>query len=302
MSFIRVNDIFDELFAENKRLLNELLFSNKCLNVLIEIKYNFNSIIDELNTNLNENQLKTIEDLEKRYQTIESEKQQIFGNNCENVWNLNIKEENLENFENNSLNERIERNETIRSELNEDFTNNCEISNQCFESQNIGSNNKRKTRSDKKLPKISRNNIENKKRLKSLKNKSFTKEKNSVKSELTDNISEESNSLTENDNQLIDDSMTNQTLKRCTISGCDKYFPSKGINTHLIKDHKNLKEYKCCEKTFHSINSFIYHNHSKHCVKKQFECDFNNCGKKFRIELNLNCHKSIHYNNKIRLR
>ena len=26
MSFIRVNDIFDELFTENKRLLNELLF------------------------------------------------------------------------------------------------------------------------------------------------------------------------------------------------------------------------------------------------------------------------------------
>ena len=27
---IKVNDIFDELFAENKRLLNELLFSQKC--------------------------------------------------------------------------------------------------------------------------------------------------------------------------------------------------------------------------------------------------------------------------------
>ena len=109
MSFIRVNDIFDELFAENKRLLNELLFSNKCLNVLIEIKNNFNSIINELKIYLNENQLKTIEDLEMNTKSIESEKQQIFGNNCEN---------------------------------------NCKTSNQCFESQNIGSNNKRKTRSD----------------------------------------------------------------------------------------------------------------------------------------------------------
>ena len=63
MSFIKVNDIFDELIAENKRLLNQLLFSNKCLNVLIEIKTNFNSIINELKTNLSSNQLKTIEKL-----------------------------------------------------------------------------------------------------------------------------------------------------------------------------------------------------------------------------------------------
>ena len=94
MSFIKVNDIFDELIAENKRLLNQLLFSNKCLNVLIEIKTNFNSIINELKTNLSSNQLKTIEDLEIKYKNIESEKQQIISNNEEN--NELINEINIE--------------------------------------------------------------------------------------------------------------------------------------------------------------------------------------------------------------
>ena len=246
MSFIRVNDIFDELFAENKRLLNELLFSNKCLNVLIEIKYNFNSIIDELKTNLNENQLKTIEDLEKRYQTIESEKQLFFGNKCEN---------------------------------------NCKTSNQCFESQNIGSNNKRKTRSNSLKEKPNTNeNIKQLIVMNKIKNKIFIKEEingknslietndNSMESELTDDISEdESNSMnswTQNDNQLSDDSMTDQNLKKCPTSnqksnkcpviGCQESIDSKGLNRHLIINHRNLKEYKCCEKTFHESNESLY--------------------------------------------
>ena len=199
-----------------------------------------------------------------KYKNIESEKQQIFGNNEEN---------------------------------------NSKTSNQCFESQNIGFNNKLKSRRYKKIPKRSETIVksDNSKEdnfqyyTKGLINEKLEINDNSIKIQLTDNISEEYNSLIENDNQLSDESMTNQTLKRCTISGCDKYFPPKGVNSHLIRDHKNLKEYKCCEITFYSRNSFISHKRSNHCIKKQFECDFNNCGQKFMTELNLNCHKSIHY-------
>ena len=109
MSFsfsLRVNDIFDELIAENKRLLNQLLFSNKCLNVLIEIKYNFNSIIDELKTNLSSNQLKTIEDLEMKYKNVMKGKE---------------------------LNEMIDRRKRYEE-------NDCKTSDECFQSLNIGSN------------------------------------------------------------------------------------------------------------------------------------------------------------------
>ena len=38
MSYILVNDIFDEILNENNRLLNELLFADKCIKVLKEIK------------------------------------------------------------------------------------------------------------------------------------------------------------------------------------------------------------------------------------------------------------------------
>ena len=50
MSNILVNDIFDELLDENKRLLNELLFSNKCINLFIEFKSFIDSISLKLKT------------------------------------------------------------------------------------------------------------------------------------------------------------------------------------------------------------------------------------------------------------
>src|SRR5882757_10543379 len=47
---ISINDIFDELMVENKRLLNELLFANKCLNELkthlMKIHSKYETLID----------------------------------------------------------------------------------------------------------------------------------------------------------------------------------------------------------------------------------------------------------------
>ena len=44
---VEVKDIFDELLTENKRLLNELLFANKCLDVLNEFKIHLNRVYDK---------------------------------------------------------------------------------------------------------------------------------------------------------------------------------------------------------------------------------------------------------------
>ncbi|XP_054162938.1 zinc finger protein 675-like [Oppia nitens] len=41
---IDVDDVIDELMAENKRLVNELLFANKCLNLLTELKDHMNLV------------------------------------------------------------------------------------------------------------------------------------------------------------------------------------------------------------------------------------------------------------------
>ena len=55
MSCILVEDIFDELKHENKRLFDELLFSNKCLNKLIEFKINFDLHSKQFKSSLDSN-------------------------------------------------------------------------------------------------------------------------------------------------------------------------------------------------------------------------------------------------------
>ena len=73
MPFIRVNDIFDELFDENNRLFRQLLFSNKLINVLNKFKISFDLITCKLKTNLNSKQLKTIENLAEEYEEVVNE-------------------------------------------------------------------------------------------------------------------------------------------------------------------------------------------------------------------------------------
>ena len=68
MAYILVNDIFDEILYENKRLFNELLFADKCINVLTEIKTFIHLNYNEIKVNLVSNQLKVFNNL---CQTIE---------------------------------------------------------------------------------------------------------------------------------------------------------------------------------------------------------------------------------------
>ena len=77
MSYILVNDIFDELFNENKRLLNELKFTEKCIEVLNEIKVFFDSNSNEIKLNLVSNQLKVFNDLCERVDKVIEEKNSI---------------------------------------------------------------------------------------------------------------------------------------------------------------------------------------------------------------------------------
>ena len=70
MSNILVNDIFDELLDENKRLLNELLFSNKCINLFIEFKSFIDSISLKLKPILVSNELIKYNELCNKYEEI----------------------------------------------------------------------------------------------------------------------------------------------------------------------------------------------------------------------------------------
>ena len=70
MSDIKVNDIFDELFNENKRLLNELLFADKCLKCLTEFKSFVNLVINKINNYLEANDMSKYREFVLRYEEI----------------------------------------------------------------------------------------------------------------------------------------------------------------------------------------------------------------------------------------
>ena len=53
MSYIEINDIFDELRDENKKLFNELLSANNLINILSEFKSFIDSIFNKFNTDSN---------------------------------------------------------------------------------------------------------------------------------------------------------------------------------------------------------------------------------------------------------
>ena len=57
MAYINVNDIFDDLKEENERLLNELLFADKCLKYLTEFKSFVDLVINKINNYLEENDI-----------------------------------------------------------------------------------------------------------------------------------------------------------------------------------------------------------------------------------------------------
>ena len=88
---VLVNDIFDQLFNENKRLLNELLFADKCIEVLNEIKTFIDLNSNEIKVNLVSKQLKVFNDL---LQTIE----EVFRE--KNSFVIEVKEEVIEKISN----------------------------------------------------------------------------------------------------------------------------------------------------------------------------------------------------------
>ncbi|XP_054166626.1 zinc finger protein 510-like [Oppia nitens] len=78
---IEVNDLLDELMAENKRLVNELLFANNCLNLLNELKSYLQIIHAKYKTMIAEEDVKQWQILEESVDTTVDEyhrcKQQI---------------------------------------------------------------------------------------------------------------------------------------------------------------------------------------------------------------------------------
>ena len=76
MAYIIVNNIFDDLKEENKRLLNELLFADKCLKCLIEFKSFVDLVINKINNYLEVTDISKYREFCSTYKTI------LNGINC----------------------------------------------------------------------------------------------------------------------------------------------------------------------------------------------------------------------------
>ncbi|XP_054166604.1 histone-lysine N-methyltransferase PRDM9-like [Oppia nitens] len=66
---VEVNDIFDDLMSENKRLVNELLFANNCLNLLNELKSYLQIIHAKYKTMIAEEDVKQWQTLQQSVDT-----------------------------------------------------------------------------------------------------------------------------------------------------------------------------------------------------------------------------------------
>ena len=79
MSSIELNDCFNEMKAKNERLENELIFANKCLNVLNKIRVNLNEILSfqtkPKQLILNEKYILKFKELDEEYNNILAEKE-----------------------------------------------------------------------------------------------------------------------------------------------------------------------------------------------------------------------------------
>ena len=75
--YIKVNDIFDELSEENKRLNNELLFANNCLNVLNKFKVLLKKFYERYETYIKLEDKQQLIELEEDFISINKSKDQI---------------------------------------------------------------------------------------------------------------------------------------------------------------------------------------------------------------------------------
>ena len=73
-SQIVVNDVFDELKEENKRITNKLLFADKFLKVLIEFKCFVELNSNQFKLNLEENNKQLFEELCEKVKQVLDEK------------------------------------------------------------------------------------------------------------------------------------------------------------------------------------------------------------------------------------
>jgi hypothetical protein len=140
MSDLVINDLFEELSEENNRLLNELLFAKKCIELLKSYRNYLNVFSNECNCNPIINNKLVLNAFENSFKFLfeskefESIEQRVANNkqftNNKTICKTNAKQLNFKDFGSNENNDRNERKRSLRSigrktvEINESFIDN----------------------------------------------------------------------------------------------------------------------------------------------------------------------------------
>ena len=270
--YIRINDIFDDLSEENKRLNNELMFANNCLNILNKFKIILKRFYENYETFIK---------LEDKQHLIE----------LEDEFNSIIEEQNEINEQ--KTNKNVKNGQKVSEDINEEINSPFDETNDSFEDQNsidfndnsdqlFEENQDSVTDSDGSVDQktvITNNVIENQQKL-------FITE-----------ISVETNSCESSDETI-------KTKKSCAKSGA-KIKKKTELNSDSDYQLSDGSGYSTDPKTF-SCNLCEYSTNTRRCLKQHIlsmhsneeirvECDFEKCHKIFKDMTSMKTHKRLYH-------
>ena len=264
---IKINDIFEEMNEENRRLLNDLIFANECLLKLIKFKTFVELIFDKIRYNLEEFD-------SKKYQNLNEEVNEVLRRKVDVKNSKANHYKPIENLVNNYEND-IKLTENY-NDLSDD-SNDPDYDNSYKMSRRVKISRKNKQNRSKSLVKRATINLNQKNK---------TKRGRKIKSSTDRDI--DSNGIKPKKELIV-----------CDYGDCDQVFKTKkSYETHKRVIHLKIRPFVCQypDCNFDAINKSQLEKHEViHSDERPFICEVKGCGKRFKSETTLNAHqKGVH--------
>ena len=282
---IDVNDVLEELKEENNRLLNELLFANKCLTILCEFKIFVDLISIKFKENLKSNETKKFRQLsEKVDQTIRTTNIDI--KTIKSEINEEFGEQEVRDINGKSLRKKRLHNLDIVEQQSEDH-NSDDIEPNVSEMYNVFNDETEDDSND-----VALNKTIVKKKVKKIEDRDKDFDPRDTSQHLLGE-SEESDGSEE-----LEESKKNGKIK-CPYHRCNKLFPNESLlKKHSENCHTDKLDFSCeepdCNYRTYTKTQLDNHFLIKHSNKRPFICPVNGCGKAFVTDKGLETHVKKH--------